>query len=112
VAVWVGVGLAFGVWVLAAQGATAATEYYAAYFLEQSLSIDNVFVFVIIFSELHIPAEHQRRVLAFGILGALVLRGAGHRRGHRADRAFRLGHVSVCGPDPVRGVADAVRRRA
>jgi tellurite resistance protein TerC len=75
VAVWVGVGLAFGVWVLAAQGATAATEYYAAYFLEQSLSIDNVFVFVIIFSELHIPAEHQRRVLAFGILGALVLRG-------------------------------------
>jgi TerC family integral membrane protein len=74
VAVWVGVGLAFGLGILATQGVTAATEYYAAYFLEESLSVDNIFVFIIIFSELHIPAEHQRRVLWFGIVGALVFR--------------------------------------
>jgi tellurite resistance protein TerC len=74
VVVWVGVSLALGLWVLATQGTSAAAEYYAAYFLEKSLSVDNIFVFVIIFSELHIPAEHQRRVLRFGIAGALVFR--------------------------------------
>ena len=74
VAVWVGLGLALGLWVLGTQGIDAAAEYYAAYFLEQSLSVDNIFVFVIIFSELHIPAEYQRRVLQFGIAGALLFR--------------------------------------
>ena len=61
VAFWVAVGLAFGVWVAVARGAVAAAEYYAAYLLELSLSVDNIFVFVIVFSELHIPAENQRR---------------------------------------------------
>ena len=72
--VWVGLSLALGLWVVAAQGASAAAEYYAAYFLEKSLSVDNIFVFVIIFSELHIPREYQRRVLRFGIAGALLFR--------------------------------------
>jgi tellurite resistance protein TerC len=71
---WVGVALAFGAWVAVARGATAAAEYYAAYLLELSLSVDNIFVFVIVFSELHIPAEHQHRVLRWGIAGALVFR--------------------------------------
>ena len=71
---WIGVALAFGVWVAVARGATAAAEYYAAYLLELSLSVDNIFVFVIVFSELHIPAENQRRVLAWGVTGALVFR--------------------------------------
>jgi tellurite resistance protein TerC len=75
VVIWVGIGLAFGLWILSTLGATAATEYYAAYFLEESLSVDNIFVFIIIFSELQIPAEHQRRVLWVGILSALVFRG-------------------------------------
>jgi tellurite resistance protein TerC len=75
VAFWVGVALAFGIWVAVARGTTAAAEYYAAYLLELSLSVDNIFVFVIVFSELHIPAEHQRRVLAWGVAGALVFRG-------------------------------------
>src|SRR5258707_2686717 len=74
VIVWVGLGLTLGLWVLATQGSSAAAEYYAAYFLEKSLSVDNIFVFVIIFSELHIPAEYQRRVLRFGIAGALLFR--------------------------------------
>ena len=74
VARWVAVGLAFGVWVAVSRGATAAAEYYAAYLLELSLSVDNIFVFVIVFSELHIPREYQRRVLAWGVTGALVFR--------------------------------------
>jgi TerC family integral membrane protein len=74
VVVWIGLSLALGLWVLATQGTGAATEYYAAYVLEKSLSVDNIFVFVIIFSELHIPGEYQRRVLRFGIAGALVFR--------------------------------------
>jgi tellurite resistance protein TerC len=74
VIVWIAVSLALGLWILATQGTGAAAEYYAAYFLEKSLSVDNIFVFVVIFSELHIPAEHQRRVLRFGVLGALVFR--------------------------------------
>jgi tellurite resistance protein TerC len=75
VVVWVGLGLAVGLWVAATQGRSAATEYFAAYLLEESLSADNIFVFVLIFSELHIPAEYQRRVLLFGVVGALVFRG-------------------------------------
>jgi tellurite resistance protein TerC len=71
---WVGVALAFGVWVAVARGATAAAEYYAAYLLELSLSVDNILIFVIVFSELHIPADNQRRVLGWGITGALVFR--------------------------------------
>jgi TerC family integral membrane protein len=71
---WVGLSLALGLVILATDGADAAAEYYAAYFLEKSLSVDNIFVFVIVFSELHIPAEYQRRVLRFGIAGALVFR--------------------------------------
>src|SRR6266436_4554994 len=74
VIVWVGLGLALGLWVAATQGKSAATEYFAAYLLEESLSVDNIFVFVVIFSELHIPAERQRRVLVFGVAGALVFR--------------------------------------
>jgi tellurite resistance protein TerC len=74
VIVWVGLGLAVGLLVAATQGRGAATEYFAAYLLEESLSVDNIFVFVVIFSELHIPAEHQRRVLLFGVAGALVFR--------------------------------------
>lgn len=73
-AVWVGAGLAFGVWIWAMKGGDAATAYYAAYLLEKSLSVDNIFVFVLIFSQLRIPAHQQHRVLLLGIVGALVMR--------------------------------------
>src|SRR5689334_4228159 len=72
--VWVGAGLAFGLWVWANQGGEAGAAYYTAYLLEKSLSIDNVFVFVLVFAELRIPAAQQHRVLLLGIISALVMR--------------------------------------
>lgn len=72
--VWVGVGLAFGLFVWLTMGGTAAGEYYAAYLIEKSLSVDNLFVFLLIFQTLAIPQSQQHRVLVWGILGALVFR--------------------------------------
>jgi TerC family integral membrane protein len=73
-AIWVGAGLAFGIWIWAFQGSDVAIAYYAAYFLEKTLSVDNIFVFVLIFSELRIPSNQQHRVLLLGVVAALVMR--------------------------------------
>jgi tellurite resistance protein TerC len=61
--------------VLAMYGQQVALTYVTAYLLEQSLSIDNVFVFLLIFSELRVPPAQQRGVLLWGVVGALVMRG-------------------------------------
>jgi tellurite resistance protein TerC len=53
---------------------TKALEFLTGYLIEKSLSVDNVFIFLLIFSAFHVPAEYQRRVLIFGVLGAIVLR--------------------------------------
>jgi tellurite resistance protein TerC len=74
-AAWIGLALAFGMVVFGLLGPAPAVTYYTAYFLEKSLSIDNVFVFVLIFSELDTPKAQQRRVLYWGVLGALISRG-------------------------------------
>jgi tellurite resistance protein TerC len=72
---WVTVALLFNVFVLVQFGATAGEEFLAAYLLEKSLSVDNLFVFLIIFTALKIPVTEQRRVLTWGIAGAIVTRG-------------------------------------
>ena len=72
---WTALALLFGFGVLVMFGKPAALTFVTAYLLEQSLSIDNVFVFVLIFSELKIPPALQRSVLLWGVLGALVMRG-------------------------------------
>ena len=74
-AVWISIGLAFGVVLLLWQGGQAGGEYYAGFLIEKSLSIDNVFVWAVIFSFFAVPREYQFRVLFWGIFGALVLRG-------------------------------------
>lgn len=74
-AVWISLGLAFGVVLLVWQGGQAGGEYYAGFIIEKSLSIDNVFVWAVIFSFFGVPREYQFRVLFWGIFGALVLRG-------------------------------------
>lgn len=73
--VWISIGLAFGLVLLAWQGGQAGGEYYAGFLIEKSLSIDNVFVWAVIFSFFAVPREYQFRVLFWGIFGALVLRG-------------------------------------
>jgi tellurite resistance protein TerC len=72
--VWIGLSLALGMWVWVARGPSDGAAYYAAYALEKSLSIDNIFVFAIIFAQLHVPREYQLRVLRWGVAGALVFR--------------------------------------
>jgi tellurite resistance protein TerC len=74
--VWIAAAAGFGLFVAAWFGAAAAEQYFAAYLLEKSLSVDNLFLFVAVFGALGIPLAEQRRVLTWGILGALVMRGA------------------------------------
>jgi len=73
--VWITVALGFNVVVLVAFGAERAEEFLGAYLLEKSLSIDNLFVFLLVFGALKIPGPEQRRVLTWGIFGAIVSRG-------------------------------------
>jgi tellurite resistance protein TerC len=73
-AAWVSIGLAFSVLVGVWFGGAATTEYLSGYLVEQSLSVDNVFVWAIILSYFAVPAMYQHRVLFWGVFGALVLR--------------------------------------
>ena len=73
--VWIAVGLTFAGFVGWRFGARPAVDYLGAYLIEKSLSVDNLFVFLIIFQMLGIPKDNQRTVLSWGIFGALVLRG-------------------------------------
>lgn len=74
-AIWLAVAVIFNIIVYFWQGQETALEFSAAYIVERSLSVDNLFVFLLIFSYFKVPAIHQYRVLFWGILAALVLRG-------------------------------------
>jgi tellurite resistance protein TerC len=73
-AAWIGLSLVFALVIFVCYGTAPALTYLTAYLLEKSLSVDNVFVFVLIFSDLRIPPQQQRRVLYWGVLGALLVR--------------------------------------
>ena len=73
--VWVTLAILFNGWVYAAEGSEKALEFLTGYLIEYSLSLDNIFVFVLIFTVFAVPAAHQHRVLFWGILGALLMRG-------------------------------------
>jgi tellurite resistance protein TerC len=72
---WIGAALLFGLVVLFVAGPTRGGEYFTGYIVEKSLSVDNVFVFALIFTYFAVPSRYQYRVLFWGIVGALVLRG-------------------------------------
>jgi tellurite resistance protein TerC len=74
IALWIGVGLGFTFVVWGVLGGQRAWEYATAYLVEKSLSIDNLFVFLVIFRTLGIPHDNQRSVLSWGVLGALGFR--------------------------------------
>jgi TerC family integral membrane protein len=73
-AVWVTLGLGFGILVWRVYGAEAGGQYFAGYLIEKSLAVDNVFVFALIFTAFAVPRRYQHRVLFYGVLGALVFR--------------------------------------
>jgi tellurite resistance protein TerC len=74
-AVYVGLGLGFSLVVGLARGHDAALSYLTAYLIEESLSVDNLFVFLALFTYFGVASEHQHRVLFWGILGAIIFRG-------------------------------------
>lgn len=73
-AAWISVALLFNLWLYFSRGPLAGVEFFTAYLVEKSLSVDNIFVFLLIFQAFKIPPKSQHRVLYFGIAGALVLR--------------------------------------
>jgi TerC family integral membrane protein len=78
-AIWIGVALLFGAFIPRLHtggGPTATVDYFTGYVIEKSLSVDNIFLFVVIFGALAVPREFQHRVLYYGVLGAIFMRTA------------------------------------
>ena len=90
---YIAVAIGFGVWVWQTSGSQFGTEYFAAYLVEKSLSVDNLFVFIIILAQFKVPSIYHQRVLMFGVLLALVLRGIFIAVGAAALAAFSFTFV-------------------
>jgi tellurite resistance protein TerC len=90
---YIAVAIGFGVWVWQSAGSVFGTEYFAAYLVEKSLSVDNLFVFIIILAQFKVPSIYHQRVLMFGVLLALVLRGIFIAVGAAALAAFSFTFV-------------------
>lgn len=73
---WIALALAFNVGLYFWRGGEIALQFFTGYLIEKSLSVDNIFVFVLIFSYFAVPSKYQHRVLFYGILGALIMRAA------------------------------------
>lgn len=71
---WIGAALAFNVFLYVRHGSDMAVPFFLAYVVEKSLSVDNLFVFLAVFSYFRVPDEHQQRVLFWGVFGAVVMR--------------------------------------
>jgi tellurite resistance protein TerC len=72
--VWVAIGLAFGAGVWLWLGPAAGAEYFAGYLIEKALSVDNIFIFALVFAVFGVPARYQHRVLFWGVVGAIAFR--------------------------------------
>ncbi len=75
-AAWIALSLGFGAWIFVSHGRGPALEFFTGYVVEKSLSLDNVFVFLLVFQYFRVDPRYQHRLLFWGVLGALVLRGA------------------------------------
>jgi len=73
---WIGLALGFNLWVYHARGAQAGLEFLTGYLVEKSLSVDNIFIFILIFQAFRVPARSHHKVLYYGVVGALLLRAA------------------------------------
>jgi tellurite resistance protein TerC len=86
--VWIGLAGLFNAWLAWQFGATKALEFTTGYVIEKALSVDNVFIFLVIFATFKVPEALQHRVLFWGVLGALVMRGAFIAAGAAVMHAF------------------------
>src|SRR5574341_663314 len=126
-AVWIALALTFNLGIYIWQGERAALEFLTGYMIEKSLSVDNIFVFVMVFSYFAIPAKYQHQVLFYGILGAIVFRaifvamGAALMRYHAVIVFFglfliftgiKIVVVKEKPPDPGRNLLVRLLRRA
>ena len=107
-AIWIALALLFGLVVMALYGPPAALTYITAYLLEESLSVDNIFVFLLIFSELRIPPVQQRRVLLWGGPECADHARTTDWRGITRDKSLQLGGISVRGANALRSRQAAV----
>src|SRR6266851_2169489 len=73
---WVALSLGFGAWIFFSHGRGPGLEFFTGYVVEKSLSLDNIFVFLLIFQYFRVDPRYQHRLLFWGVVGALVLRGA------------------------------------
>ena len=90
---YIGIAVVFGIWVWSNYGSQFGTEYFAAYLVEKSLSVDNLFVFVIILAQFAVPSIYHQRVLLIGVILALVLRAIFIALGAAALAAFSFTFV-------------------
>jgi TerC family integral membrane protein len=86
----VGAAIVFGGGVWAFAGSATGEEFFAGYLVEQSLSVDNLFVFLMLFQYFKVPLQYQDRVLNWGIYGAVVMRGIMIGVGYEALKNFRV----------------------
>ncbi len=90
---YIGVAVAFGIWVFQRFGSQSGNEFFAAYLVEKALSVDNLFVFVIILAQFAVPSIYHQRILLIGVMLALVLRGIFIALGAVALSAFSFTFV-------------------
>jgi tellurite resistance protein TerC len=90
---YIGIAIGFGIWVWQRYGSQMGTEFFAAYLVEKSLSVDNLFVFVIILAQFAVPSAYHQRVLLIGVILALVLRAIFIAVGAAALQAFAFTFV-------------------
>lgn len=90
---YVGISIGFGIWVFSSYGSKYGTEFFAAYLVEYSLSIDNLFIFVIILAQFAVPSIFHQRVLLIGVVLALILRAIFIAIGAAAIAAFSFTFV-------------------
>ena len=72
---WIVLAIGFGCWVIHEEGQAKGLEFFTGYLIEYALSIDNIFIFVLVFASFKVAADMQHRLLFWGVLGALVMRG-------------------------------------
>ena len=110
ISIYSGLAILFGLWILVDYGGRYAGEFYAGWLTEYSLSVDNLFVFIIIMSRFGVPRKYQQEALMVGIILALIFRGDLHRGGRGRDqqhlldllRLRRVPHLHGLDPDQAR----------